>query len=185
MGGTPTIRPGAAEKAAAVRLFLVDVDGVLTDGGIVYDASGVEIKRFNVRDGHGILMMRRAGIEVGIITGRTSAVTAVRAKELGIELVVQGATDKSAALDRVLAGRDVDPRQVSYVGDDIVDLPVFRRVGFAATVADGEPYVIEAADYVAARRGGQGAVREIVEFVLRSAGLWESASARYFGPGSP
>lgn len=179
--GEPTIRPGAHAKAAAIRLFLVDVDGVLTDGGIVYDANGVELKRFNVRDGHGIQMMRRAGIRVGIITGRNSAVTAIRARELGIDLVVQGALDKSAALDGVLAETGVPPEAVSYVGDDIVDLPVFRRVGFSAAPADAEGYVRDAADYVASRRGGHGAVREIIEFVLHEAGLWEKAASRYFG----
>jgi 3-deoxy-D-manno-octulosonate 8-phosphate phosphatase (KDO 8-P phosphatase) len=177
----PTVRPGAQEKAAKIRLLLLDVDGVLTDGGIVYDASGVELKRFNVRDGHGVVMMRRAGIRLGIITGRNSTVTAIRAKELGIDLVIQGALDKSAALDRMLAETALPPESVAFVGDDIVDLPVFRRVGFAAAPADAEDYVRDAADYVASRAGGHGAVREIIEFVLRATGLWETASARYFG----
>jgi 3-deoxy-D-manno-octulosonate 8-phosphate phosphatase (KDO 8-P phosphatase) len=180
MGGQPTVRPGAREKAAKVRLLLLDVDGVLTDGGIVYDAEGVELKRFNVRDGHGVVMMRRAGIEAGIITGRTSAVTAVRAKELGIGIVVQGALDKSAALDRVLAEAGVPAEAVAYVGDDIVDLPVIRRVGFSAAPADAEGYVLDAVDFVASRGGGRGAVREVIEFLLRATGLWEKASARYF-----
>jgi 3-deoxy-D-manno-octulosonate 8-phosphate phosphatase (KDO 8-P phosphatase) len=180
----PTIRAGAVEKASRIRLFLLDVDGVLTDGGIVYDGNGLEIKRFHVRDGHGIVMMRRAGIEVGIITGRTSPVTAVRAAELGIGLVVQGAHDKAAALDRVLLDAGIPPEAVSYVGDDIVDLPVFCRVGFSAAPADAESYVCAAADYVASKPGGQGAVREIVEFVLKASGRWEAASARYFGNGA-
>ncbi len=182
MGAQATVRAGAIGKAAAIRLFLLDVDGVLTDGGIVYDANGLETKRFHVRDGHGIVMMRRAGIEVGIITGRNSPVTAVRARELGIDLVIQGATDKAAALDRVLADTGIPAGSISYVGDDIVDLPVFRRVGFTAAPADAESCVCEAADYVASKDGGQGAVREIVEFVLNAAGLWEKASARYFTP---
>ncbi|HEY3488575.1 MAG TPA: HAD hydrolase family protein [Candidatus Deferrimicrobiaceae bacterium] len=180
--GAPTIRPGAEGKAAGIRLFLVDVDGVLTDGGIVYDANGLELKRFNVRDGHGFVMMRRAGIRAGIITGRTSAVTAIRAKELGIDLVVQGATDKAAALDRVLADTGIPPEAVSYVGDDIVDLPVFRRVGFTAAPADAEDCVLAAADFVSSRPGGHGAVREIIEFVLRATGSWDKVASRYLGP---
>jgi 3-deoxy-D-manno-octulosonate 8-phosphate phosphatase (KDO 8-P phosphatase) len=176
----PVIRPEAAEKAARVRLFLLDVDGVLTDGGIIYDADGREIKRFHVRDGHGIVMMRRSGIEVGIITGRTSPVVPVRARELGIALVRQGAADKVAAWREILAKSRFLPEETAYVGDDIVDVPLLREVGFAAAVADAEEYVLSAADYVASRPGGHGAVREIIEFVLRASGTWETVSSRYF-----
>src|SRR3972149_6636766 len=136
----PLHRPDAAEKAARVRLFLVDVDGVLTDGGIVYDGGGREIKRFHVRDGHGIKMLQRAGVEVGIIPGRTSEVVAVRAKELEISLVRQGVRDKVAAWREILAGKGVSPGETAYVGDDIVDVPLMRRVGFAASVADAGRY---------------------------------------------
>lgn len=180
----PVVRPGAAAKAARVALLLLDVDGVLTDGGIVYDDGGREIKRFHVRDGHGIKMLQRAGVEVGIITGRNSGVTAVRARELGISLVRQGATDKMAAWRDILALRGVPPEASAYVGDDIVDVPLLKSVGFAAAPADAEPYVIDAADFVSSRAGGHGAVREVVEFILRSGGRWEAASARYFGEGS-
>ncbi len=180
----PVVRPGAAAKAARVALLLLDVDGVLTDGGIVYDDGGREIKRFHVRDGHGIKMLQRAGVEVGIITGRNSGVTAVRAKELDISLVRQGATDKMAAWRDILALRGVPPEASAYVGDDIVDVPLLKSVGFAAAPADAEPYVLEAADFVSSRAGGHGAVREVVEFILRSGGRWEAASARYFGEGS-
>ncbi len=180
----PTLRPGAAEKAAKVRLFLVDVDGVLTDGGIVYDVDGREIKRFNVRDGHGIKMLQRAGVEVGIITGRTSEVVAVRARELGISLVRQGATDKVEVWRRILEETGFSAGETSYVGDDIVDVPLLRQVRFAATVADAESYVLEAADFISSRPGGHGAVREIIEFVLRSSGAWEKVASRYFAGGS-
>jgi len=179
----PFIRPDAAEKAKNIRLFLVDVDGVLTDGGIVYDVDGREIKRFHVRDGHGIKMLQRAGVEVGIITGRTSEVVAVRAKELGISIVLQGAADKVAAWKEIISGKGISPLETAYVGDDIVDVPLMRRVGFAASVADAESYVREAADFVSARSGGQGAVREIIEFVMRSSGAWEKVAARYFAAG--
>ncbi len=179
----PLARPGAAEKAARVTLLLLDVDGVLTDGGIVYDEEGREIKRFHVRDGHGIKMMQRAGIEVGIITGRNSGVVGIRAKELGIATVRQGATDKVAAWRDILASGGASPETCAYVGDDIVDLPLMRSVGFAAAPADAEPYVVEAADFVSSRPGGHGAVREVIEFILRSGGRWEAAAARYFRGG--
>lgn len=174
---------GAAEKAARVRLFLIDVDGVLTDGGIILDGDGRETKRFNVRDGHGIKMLQRAGVGVGIITGRTSEVVAVRAKELGISLVRQGAVDKVASWREILASTGVLPAESAYVGDDIVDVPLMRQVGFAATVADAEPYVRETADFVSTRAGGHGAVREIIEFVLHSSGAWDRIASRYFTDG--
>ncbi len=180
----PTIRAGAAEKASRVRLFLLDVDGVLTDGGIVYDSLGREIKRFHVRDGHGIKMLQRAGLEVGIITGRTSKVVDVRGKELGISLIRQGATDKVAAWREILDRTGYAASDTAYVGDDIVDLPLLRQVGFAATVADAENYVLDAADFISSRPGGHGAVREIVEFVLHSCGAWEKIASRYFAGGS-
>ncbi|MBI5577075.1 MAG: HAD-IIIA family hydrolase [Deltaproteobacteria bacterium] len=179
----PVIRSGAAQKAAGVRLFLVDVDGVLTDGGIVYDGDGTEIKRFHVRDGHGIKMLQRAGVEVGIITGRTSRVVEVRARELGISIVRQGATDKVETWREIMAEKGLSPRETSYVGDDIVDVPLLREVGFSASVADAEEYVRDAVDYVSSRQGGQGAVREIIEFLLKSGGAWEKAASKYLGGG--
>jgi 3-deoxy-D-manno-octulosonate 8-phosphate phosphatase (KDO 8-P phosphatase) len=170
-------------KAARVRLFLVDVDGVLTDGGILFDGNGVETKRFHVRDGHGVKMMQRAGIEVGIITGRTSSVVRIRAEELGISRVRQGAHDKVAAWREMLRDTGLSPEESAYVGDDIVDVPLLRLVGFAATVADAEEYVLTEADFVSSRRGGEGAVREIIEFVLKSRGAWDKIAEKYFGSG--
>ena len=180
----PVIRPGAAAKAARVRLFLLDVDGVLTDGGIVYDGAGTETKRFHVRDGHGIVMLRRAGVETGIITGRTSATVDVRARELGIPHVRQGAVDKVAAWREILAATGLRPEETAYVGDDIVDLPVLRKAGFSAAVADAEEPVLSAVDFVSSRPGGRGAVREIIEFVLRARGAWEDVTAKYFREGT-
>lgn len=180
----PRLHRGAAEKAKRIRLFLVDVDGVLTDGGIVYDGGGREIKRFHVRDGHGIKMLQRAGVEVGIITGRTSEVVEVRAKELGISLVRQGAWDKVAAWREILAEKGLSPAETAYVGDDIVDVPLMRQVGFSAAVADAEGYVRKAADFVSIRSGGQGAVREIIEFLLRSSGAWKKVASKYFEAGA-
>ncbi len=139
-----------------IKLLLLDVDGVLTDGRIIYDHHGVETKAFDVKDGHGIKMVQRAGIEVGIITGRTSEVVNVRAQELGIAIVHQGAKDKLLPYLEVLAGRGLVDEQVAYVGDDIVDLPILRRVGFAAAVADAVDDVKSLVDYVAGARAGVG-----------------------------
>jgi 3-deoxy-D-manno-octulosonate 8-phosphate phosphatase (KDO 8-P phosphatase) len=177
----PVIRAGAREKASRVTLLLLDVDGVLSDGRIVFDADGKESKAFHVRDGHGIKMLQRAGVEVGIITGRQSAVVEIRARELGIRLVRQGTLDKVAAWRDILKEKGLAPEQTAYVGDDIVDVPLMRGVGFAAAVADAEAHAAAAADYVATRPGGRGAVREIIEFLLHARGAWEAATAEYLG----
>lgn len=180
----PLARPGAAGKAGKVRILLLDVDGVLSDGGITIDGEGRESKRFHVRDGHGIRMMQRAGIEVGIISGRHSEAVSVRAEELGISLVRQEAFDKVAVWKEILSDRGISAEETAYVGDDIVDLPLLRQVGFSASVSDAEESVRSAADYVASRPGGHGAVREIIEFILRSGGHWEDAAGNYFRDGA-
>ncbi len=179
----PLVRQGAVAGAAGIRLFLTDVDGVLTDGGILFDAAGVETKRFHVRDGHGIKMLLRAGVAVGIITGRTSEVVAIRARELGIDIVRQGTRDKVAAWREILDGTGILPVETAYVGDDIVDLPLLRAVGFSAAPSDAEPYVLDTVHFVASRPGGHGAVREIVEFLLRSRGSWDAVTGKYFSEG--
>jgi 3-deoxy-D-manno-octulosonate 8-phosphate phosphatase (KDO 8-P phosphatase) len=172
----PVVRAAAREKAARVTLLLLDVDGVLTDGRIIYDADGRESKAFHVRDGHGIKMAQQAGVEVGIITGRRSPVVEIRARELGITLVRQGTPDKVATWREILTEKVRTPEETAYVGDDLVDIPLLRQVGFAAAVADAEAEVVEAADYVAVRRGGRGAVREITDFLLRARGAWTHAT---------
>jgi 3-deoxy-D-manno-octulosonate 8-phosphate phosphatase (KDO 8-P phosphatase) len=179
----PVVRPGAREKAARVRLFLTDVDGVLTDGGIIHGSDGVETKRFHVRDGHGIKMLQRGGVAVGIISGRTSEAVAIRARELGVGIVRQGEYDKLKAWMEILGEQGVRPEETAYVGDDIVDLPLLRAVGFSAAPADAEPYVLEAADYVSSRSGGEAAVREIAEFLLRASGAWSAVAEKYFRTG--
>ena len=179
----PVARPGSEEKAARVRLFLTDVDGVLTDGGIIHGSDGVETKRFHVRDGHGIKMLQRCGVTVGIITGRTSEAVAIRARELGIGIVRQGEFDKLRAWRDIIGEQGVRPEETAYVGDDIVDLPLLRAVGFSAAPADAEGYILDAVDYVSSRSGGKGAVREIVEFLLRARGAWPGVTAKYFRTG--
>lgn len=178
----PVIRDGARDKAARVTLLLLDVDGVLTDGKIVYDPDGREIKAFHVRDGHGIRMLQQAGVEVGIVTGRRSTIVEARARELGMTLVCQGVSDKRAAWRGMLREKHLTPAQTAYVGDDILDVPLLRAVGFAAAVGDAEECVVQAADYVAGRPGGNGAVREIAEFILRARGAWETVTGDLLAP---
>jgi len=168
------------EKLAGIKLLLLDVDGVLTDGRIIYDNQGTEIKAFDVKDGHGLKMVQRAGINVGIITGRSSQVVANRAAELGIEILYQGALNKLEPYREILADLGLTDAQVAYVGDDIVDLPILRRVGFSATVADAVAEVLPLVDYVAKCRGGRGAVREICDLLLRAGGHWDDLTHRYF-----
>lgn len=162
-----------------VKLLVLDVDGVMTDGSIIYTDEGVEIKAFNVRDGHGIKMLKRAGIDTAIITARSSKVVAHRAANLGIELVIQGAIDKAAAFDDLLAKTKLHPNQTAYAGDDVIDLPVMRRAGFSVAVADAVKEVRLSAHYVTTAPGGRGAVREMAELILKAQGKWEEAMRRY------
>jgi len=167
-------------KLAAIKLLLLDVDGVLTDGRITYDNRGNELKSFDVKDGHGLKLLQRAGIAIGIITGRQSELVARRAAELGIEILYQGALRKLDPYLEILEQLGLDDRQVAYVGDDLIDLPVLRRVGFSATVSDAHPELVPLVDYVAGRPGGRGAVREICDLLLKGGGHWQRVTDRYF-----
>ncbi len=168
------------EKLAAIKLLLLDVDGILTDGRIVYDNNGNEFKAFDVKDGHGLKLLQRAGIRIGIITGRSSAVVQRRATELGIDILYQGALSKLEPYNEILAAEGLTDAQVAYMGDDVVDLPILRRVGFSATVADAVADVLPLVDYVTQRKGGRGAVREVCDMLLRASGQWDSLTRRYF-----
>ena len=168
------------EKLAAIRLLLLDVDGIMTDGRIIYDQLGNEFKAFDVKDGHGLKMIQRAGISVGIITGRTSEIVSRRARELGVELLYQGAKDKLPPYLEICARTGLPDEQIAYMGDDLIDLPLLRRVGFSATVADAIPDLVGHVDYVTSRRGGRGAVREVCDMLLKAGGHWREQTARYF-----
>jgi 3-deoxy-D-manno-octulosonate 8-phosphate phosphatase (KDO 8-P phosphatase) len=168
------------ERLAQIKLLLLDVDGVMTDGRIIFDSNGVESKFFNVKDGHGIKMLQRGGIEVGIISGRTSQVVANRAAELGITRVRQGSLEKLTPYQDILAETGLTDKQVAFMGDDIIDIPIMRRVGFAAAPADAMAEVLPFAHFVAKNSGGWGAVREVSDLILRSQGKWEEVTARYF-----
>ena len=173
------ISSGVRSKGKNISLLLLDVDGVLTDGRIIIDDRGIETKCFNVRDGQGISWLLRSGIDVGIITSRTSQSVSHRAKELGISLVRQGVTDKLAAYKRIQQQRHLKDSEVAYMGDDIVDLAILRRAGFALTVADAWPSLFPFVDYVTEAKGGAGAVREVAELLLKAQGKWASAIARF------
>lgn len=168
-----------ADKIGKVKVLILDVDGVLTDGRIVISDDGQETKFFNVRDGHGLKMIRRAGVEVMFLTGRKSRVVEHRARELGVERVYQGALDKLAVLQEILNSTGLSPGDVAYMGDDIVDLPVLRRAGFSVTVSDAHEDVLKAVDLVTKNPGGRGAVREVCEIILKVQGKWEGLMERY------
>jgi 3-deoxy-D-manno-octulosonate 8-phosphate phosphatase (KDO 8-P phosphatase) len=167
------------KKAKNVKLLILDVDGVLTDGRIVIDDRGVETKCFDVRDGHGIKLLKRAHIEVAIITGRQSQVVSHRARELGIDSVYQNIHDKLEVYKAILKEKGLKDGDVGFVGDDIVDLPLLKRVGFSVVVADGIEELKPYADYVSRNKGGRGAVREISELILKAQGKWPALMERY------
>lgn len=161
------------EKLKNIKLLLLDVDGVLTDGGIIYTDSGEQVKIFNSRDGLGIRLLQDAGVEVGIVTGRASRVLRHRCKNLGIELLFEGIADKASVLQEIGKKTQIEPVDMAFVGDDLVDLPIFARVGVAIAVGDAHAVVRQQADWVTEAGGGSGAVREVCDEILKSKGLWE------------
>jgi len=168
------------EKIQPIRLLLLDVDGVLTDGRIIINDAGEETKAFDVRDGHGLKLLQRSGVQLGVLTGRSSKVVAHRSQELGFDWVIQGAKNKLEPFQDLLRRTGLQPEEVAYVGDDLVDLPILSRVGFSATVADAAPELSAEVDYVTHACGGRGAVREICELLLKTQGHWEKLTARYW-----
>ncbi len=159
---------------------MLDVDGVLTDGRIVLDNEGNEFKSFHVRDGHGIKMLVKAGVNVAVITGRYSKVVERRAMELGITEVFQRCHAKTVVLEHLIEKYRLSEKEVAYVGDDVVDIPVLKRVGMPVAVSDATDETKDYALLITRSRGGGGAVREICDFLLRAKGLWESATREYF-----
>ena len=162
-----------------IELLVLDVDGVLTDGRIIYTDSGELIKAFDVTDGVGLKYWHRVGKLSAIISGRTSAAVSKRAGELGVGRVLQGVKDKAPVLSELMAEMKVTAAQTAYVGDDLVDLPAMRMVGFPVATLNARPEVIAAAEYVTRVKGGRGACREVVEVILKAQGLWERIMSRY------
>ncbi len=164
---------------AKIKMLIMDVDGVLTDGTIIINADGTESKRFSLRDGHGIKMWHRAGLKSAIISGRSSEATIVRAQQLSIEHVLQGCKKKLPAFESFLAKVGLNAVEVAYIGDDHLDLPIVRRAGLGVAVADAAAELKQIADFVTKAAGGGGAVREVIEHILKNTGRWESLLERY------
>lgn len=176
------LEPGEVERRASrVRLLLLDCDGVLTDGRITLVEGGDEVKSFHTRDGHGLVLLRRAGLATGIISGRASGAVERRARELGIAHVRQGVHDKVAVFEEVLTAAGVSEAEVCYVGDDMVDIPLMRRAGLAVAVADATAETCAAAHYMTRLPGGFGAVREVCELILKAQGRWDELMKPYTG----
>lgn len=170
-------------RAKAIRLLLLDVDGVLTDGRLYYGNNGEELKAFNIQDGLGIKLLQRNSIQVGIITGRSSELVARRASELGIELIVQGREDKLTALQETLnamdKGSQLQMEQIAFLGDDLPDVAVIRQVGLGVAVANARKFVADNAHWQTTEKGGHGAVRELAEMILQAQGKLDSTLSNY------
>ena len=172
--------PSTLERASRVRLVLLDVDGVLTDGRIHVGSDGHDGRSFHSRDGLGVRLGQAAGLSFGVISGRRSTAVAGRAAELEIDEVHQGVGDKVACLAGILERRGIEAAATCFVGDDLVDLPVMRRVGLSAAPCDAAPEARQAADFVTDAAGGRGAVREVVDLLLRANGRWDDVTRRFF-----
>ncbi|WP_229457772.1 KdsC family phosphatase [Massilia glaciei] len=172
--------PGHMARAAAVKVMIFDVDGVLTDGSLTYNADGEATKTFNVLDGLGIQMLQKSGVATAIISARNSPIVVRRAADLGIAHVHQGIHDKRIAFARLLEATGVTAEQCGYIGDDVIDLPLLLRVGFAVAVPSGHAEVQHRAHYVTRAGGGRGAAREVCDLLMRAQGTYDLALAQYF-----
>ncbi len=167
------------EKLKKIKMLILDVDGVMTDGRIIMDDTGRETKNFNVRDGHGLKILQRYGVKVAILTGRKSKVVEYRAKDLEIKYVYQKVYNKKEVFEKILKKQKLSADEVAFIGDDIVDVPVLKKVGFSVAVADALDIVKKSVDYVSEHEGGKGAVREICDMILQAQGKWPEIAARY------
>ena len=167
------------EKAKKLKLLILDVDGVLTDGKLFFDHQGNEYKSFHARDGHGIKLLRQTGVEVAVISGRKSNSVALRMKNLGIEHVYQGHENKQAAFNEIIEKIGITPEQAAHVGDDLLDLPIMTRVGLAIAVSDANFAVKQRADWCTTLPGGHGAVREVCDFIMQAQGHFDEVVNAY------
>ncbi len=169
------------QKASKIKAVVLDIDGVLTNGLIGYSGvSGEEIKFFHVRDGHGIKLAKRAGLLVGALSGRTAAANKKRAAELEFDFLYEGKKDKGAAFEVLLKEFNLKDEECLYIGDDVVDIPILKRAGMAVTVADAPEYMDEYCDLRTSCKGGEGAVREVLEMLLKEKGQWDALMQKYF-----
>lgn len=162
-----------AEKAKKIKLLLLDVDGVMTNNFLYYSDSGEELKSFYTRDGHGMVMLQKSSVEIGIITGRKSQLVANRMRDLKVKHLYQGVPDKLPTFLQLMETLDIGFDEVAYIGDDILDLPILTRVGLSATPADGDPEVKSRVDHISSFNGGQGCVREMCELIMKAQGTWQ------------
>ena len=162
-----------------IKMLITDVDGVLTDGTITIGGDGTESKKFNLLDGHGIKMWHRAGLATAFISGRDTSATSIRAEQLNINYVFQGCKKKLPAFEELLEKAGLSENQVAYIGDDLLDLPLVKRAGLGVAVAGSTSELKDAADYVTTAQGGSGAVREVIEYILKDAGKWQELIQRY------
>ena len=167
------IADSLANKAKKIKLLILDVDGVMTDNRLVYSDDGIESKSFYTRDGHGMVMLQKSDVEIGIITGRKSQLVTNRMNDLKVKHVYQGVPDKLPTFLKLVDELGLDMEEIAYVGDDILDLPILMRVGLSITPADGEIEVKPRVDYVSEFVGGRGCVREVCEIIMRSQGTWQ------------
>ena len=167
------------ERASHIKLVIFDVDGVLTDGGLIMDKDGHEYKKFNSRDGHGMKMLQWNGVDIAIITGRSSDVVSHRMEGLGIKHVYQGQRDKRVAFYKLIEDLSLQPEQVAYVGDDVIDLPVLRKVGLAVAVQDAHELVKRHAHWQTPSCGGRGAARDVCDLIMEAQGTYEAEMAKY------
>jgi 3-deoxy-D-manno-octulosonate 8-phosphate phosphatase (KDO 8-P phosphatase) len=168
-------------RAKLIKLIIFDVDGVLTDGGLILGESGNEYKIFHVRDGQGLVMLKESGVHIAVITARTSTIVAERMASLGIEYVFQGQNDKGKAVSDLMQKLGVSREQTAYVGDDFIDLPAMRLVGLSIAVADAHSLVKEHACWITASQGGRGAVREVCELIMQAQGTLQPVIRRFTG----
>ena len=167
------------QKCQPIQLILSDVDGILTDGEVEFNNQGIETKRFNIRDGLGIKLWQKVGYHFGLITSRTSQIVKIRATELGIDLVRQGVAQKLATLDEIARSLELDYEQICYIGDDFPDLPCIKAVGLGVTVPEASEEILSAADYITQCHGGRGAVRDLVETILKAQRRWDGVIQQY------
>ncbi|MFV2066621.1 MAG: KdsC family phosphatase [Pirellulales bacterium] len=167
------------QRCESIELILSDVDGVMTDGAVVFDNQGIEAKRFHIRDGLGIRLWQKAGYRFGLITGRTSQVVKLRAAELGVDPVRQGVADKLSAARDIFADLKLDASQVCYIGDDLLDIALMQSVGLGVAVADAVEEVRQVAHYTTTAMGGRGAVRETIELILKHQQRWDNLIRRF------
>lgn len=175
----PDLSDEITARASKIKLLILDCDGVLTDGRIYMMPDGDETKSFDVKDGHAIVMLQRAGIKVGIISGRKSSVVRARAKELGIAHLHEKAWVKTEAYEQMLNEEGLSDEHICYMGDDVVDIPLLKRVGLAVSVGDAVEEAKRFSHLVTARAGGRGAVREVIELIMKAQNKWADALARY------